>query len=211
MGLIPAPILPTFPQAPLRSRTVGFPQSGSDLGFPLGAFPVVAMLKCWLTSTPLTPVCPQTRPRFEGRLLSAQSPRTTLGPPSAQSPFATIRCYRLVGDVVHLLGGRYPAFIAPTGSCARPIALPPPLASPRARGLCRLRPALAAQRPFPTLSLPNYPYVSGPLLRWPPGCLHPFLPKGHWPSPRLNRVGASQIPQQPLQLSRRFLSCSQSL
>ena len=124
MGLIPAPILPTFPQAPLRSRTVGFPQSGSDLGFPLGAFPVVAMLKCWLTSTPLTPVCPQTRPRFEGRFLSAQSPRTTLGPPSAQSPFATIRCYRLVGDVVHLLGGRYPTFIAPTGSCARPLPSP---------------------------------------------------------------------------------------
>ena len=124
MGLIPSPILPTFPQAPLRSRTVGFPQSGSDLGFPLGACPVVAMLKCWLTSTPLTPVCPQTRPRFEGRLLSAQSPSTTLGPPSAQSPFATSRCYRRVGDVVHLLGGRYPTFIAPTGPCARPLPSP---------------------------------------------------------------------------------------
>jgi hypothetical protein len=91
------------------------------------------------------------------------------------------------------------------------IALPPPLTSPRARDLCRLRPAPAAQRSFPTLSLPIYPYVSGPLLRWPPGCLHPFLPPGHWPSPRLNRVGASQIPQQPLQLGSRFRSCSHSL
>ena len=45
-------------------------------------------------------------------------------PPSAQSPFATIRCYRLVGDVMHLLGGRYPTFIAPTGSCARPSPSP---------------------------------------------------------------------------------------
>jgi len=33
------PIATTFPQAPLRSRTVGFPQSGSDLGFPSWAFP----------------------------------------------------------------------------------------------------------------------------------------------------------------------------
>lgn len=39
MGLSPAPIVATFPQAPLRSRTVGFPQSGSDLGIPSGAFP----------------------------------------------------------------------------------------------------------------------------------------------------------------------------
>ena len=33
------PIVATFPQAPLRSRTVGFPQSGSDLGFPSWIFP----------------------------------------------------------------------------------------------------------------------------------------------------------------------------
>ena len=32
MGLSPAPIITTFPPAPLRSRTVGFPESGSDLG-----------------------------------------------------------------------------------------------------------------------------------------------------------------------------------
>lgn len=97
------------------------------------------------------------------------------------------------------------------GLMRQSIALPPPLASPRARDLCRLRPAPAAQRSFPTLSLPIYPYVSGPLLRWPLGCLHPFLPPGHWLSPRLNRVGASQIPQQPLQLGSRFRSCSHSL
>lgn len=32
MGLSPAPMIITFPQAPLRSRTVEFPESGSDLG-----------------------------------------------------------------------------------------------------------------------------------------------------------------------------------
>ena len=37
---IRGPILPTFPQAPLRSRTARFPRSGSDLGYPSWAFPV---------------------------------------------------------------------------------------------------------------------------------------------------------------------------
>jgi len=115
------PISATVPQAPLRSRTVGFPQSGSDLGFPLQAFPLVTKFKRWRTYTPLTLVYPQPRPCFEDRSISAQCPRTILEPPSAQSPFATIRCYRLVGDVAHLLGGRYPTFVAHTGSCARPL------------------------------------------------------------------------------------------
>ena len=33
------PVITTIPQAPLRSRTAGFPRSGSDLGFPSWAFP----------------------------------------------------------------------------------------------------------------------------------------------------------------------------
>ena len=44
MGLSPAPIA-TFPGAPLRSRTVGFPESGSDLGFPPEAFPTQVKFK----------------------------------------------------------------------------------------------------------------------------------------------------------------------
>jgi hypothetical protein len=85
-GLNPAPMTLTFLQAPLRSRTVGFPQSGSDLGFPLRAFPVEAMLKCWHTYTPLTLVYPQTRPRFEGRFLSVQSPRDHPGTAKRPEP-----------------------------------------------------------------------------------------------------------------------------
>ena len=42
----------TFLQAPLRSRTVGFPESGSDLGSPPEAFPMPTRLKCWPTYTP---------------------------------------------------------------------------------------------------------------------------------------------------------------
>jgi hypothetical protein len=74
MGLNPAPITLTFLQAPLRSRTVRFPQSGSDLGFPSRILPVATKLKCWRTYTPSALVYPQTRPRFEGRLLSALRP-----------------------------------------------------------------------------------------------------------------------------------------
>jgi hypothetical protein len=49
-------------------------------------------------------------------------------PPSVLSPFAPRRCYRHWGDVYHLLGRRYPSFIAPTGSCATPVELSPPSA-----------------------------------------------------------------------------------
>ena len=46
--LSPAP-LATIPEAPLRSRTAGFPGSGSDLGYPALAFPMSERLKCWHT------------------------------------------------------------------------------------------------------------------------------------------------------------------
>lgn len=42
------------------------------------------------------------------------------GPPSAQSPFARLGCYLRRRDVSHLVGGRYPAFLAPTDSCVKP-------------------------------------------------------------------------------------------
>jgi hypothetical protein len=48
----------TFPQAPLRSRTVGFPEYGSDPGFPLTVFLNMRKLKRWLASTPLIPSLP---------------------------------------------------------------------------------------------------------------------------------------------------------
>ena len=48
--------LATFPEAPLRSRTVGFPESGSGLGsaryFSERAFPQRAKLRCWHTLRP---------------------------------------------------------------------------------------------------------------------------------------------------------------
>ena len=86
--------LATFPQAPLRSRTVGFPESGSDLGFPSWAFPVARGLSAGTHTPRRRWFTQQTRPRFEGqRDLGSVSERHP-GPPSAQSPFASPRCYR---------------------------------------------------------------------------------------------------------------------
>ncbi len=80
----------------------------------------------------------------------------------------------------------------------------PPCASgfPRAHSLCRLLPAPAAQWPFPTLALPFFPYVPGPIPRRPPRCSRSFLPLEHWPPPNREWVGAVAISQQPLQLGR---------
>jgi hypothetical protein len=58
VALAPAllPYTATFPNAPLRSRTVGFPESGSGLGSPRHfsgrAFPHDAKLQCWRTLRP---------------------------------------------------------------------------------------------------------------------------------------------------------------
>src|SRR5262249_10446532 len=49
-------------------------------------------------------------------------------PPSVLRPFAQPRCYLRWGDVCHLLGRRYPSFIAPTGPCATPVGLSSPSA-----------------------------------------------------------------------------------
>ena len=127
-------------------------------------------------------------------MFSARCPRAPLGPPSVQSPFASRRRYRREGGIWCLLEGRYPFVVARTGSCARPVALHPSSASPCTDDLCSLLPAAAGHRPFPTLSLPILPHVSGPLLRLLPGCTRPLLPPGHWPSPPLDRVGASRHP-----------------
>ena len=59
------------------------------------------------------------------RLMPALSPATTLPmrPPSTQSLFARYRCYLDRGDVSRLLRGHCSSVIAPTDSCADPLAL----------------------------------------------------------------------------------------
>jgi hypothetical protein len=61
------------------------------------------------------------RPYFNGSGLFGSVSDLGQGPPSAQSPFAHSRRYLLFrGLLYHHVSGRYPTFIAHTGSCARP-------------------------------------------------------------------------------------------
>jgi hypothetical protein len=93
------------------------------------AFPKLAE---GLNAGPYTPpailVCPQPRLLLRHGATpvfikpAAIRPRR---PPSVLSLFAQLRCYLHWGDVPHLLRGRYPSVIAPTGSCATPIGLSP--------------------------------------------------------------------------------------
>jgi len=115
--------LATFPEAPLRSRTVGFPESGSDLGFSPGGLPGTAEAQALARVHPL-PVRLTSRlvlvPRVRHLPGSAPGCHPDPGPPSAQSPFAWRDRYSPQGGVLRHLDGRYPIFLAPTGSCARP-------------------------------------------------------------------------------------------
>ncbi len=111
-------------------------------------------------------------------------------PPSVQSPFAHPRCYLRWGDVSHHLRGRYPSFIAHTGSCVRPHPSRRLRSLPWSAGLCRLPSAPAGRWPFPTLFPRIFLYVQGPLPRRLLWCTHPFLPTRHRPSQRRHPVGA---------------------
>ena len=62
--------------------------------------------------------------------------------------------------------------------------------SPWSAGLCRLLSVPAGSGIFPTLSLPIFLYVQGPLPRLLLWCVHPFLPTRHRPSRRCHPVGA---------------------
>jgi len=153
------------------------------------------------------------RPFFGIHQVPVLCPGMVLGPPSAQSPFARRRCYRRRDGVQHRLGGRYPSFIAHTGSCARPNPSPRLQLVARPGSLCRLLPAPAGRWPFPTLSLRVFPWMLGPVPRWLVRCFRPFLPPRHRPSPR-GSVGrrATNFPLQvtscgnPLSQSSSFLT-----
>ena len=56
-----------------------------------------------------------------------------------------------------------------------------------------MSPVPAGCWPFPTLSLPVFPWMLGPIPRRLPRCLCPFLPRGLRPSPRFDGVGSPQF------------------
>src|SRR5262245_48807321 len=122
-------------------------------------------------------------------VLSSRPPRPPRRPPSVQSPFAQLGCYPRWGDVVRLLGGHYPSFVAPTGSFDAPVGLSPPSVLPRSESPCRLSPVPAAHGSFPTLFLRTFPWMLDPIPRRYTVCSRLFLPRCHRPSPWKDRVG----------------------
>jgi hypothetical protein len=207
MALSPTPITATFPQAPLRSRTVGFPESGSDLGCPPTAFPNLVKLKCWLIFTPPALGLPVSLGRLSEQSAPGSVSRLSPRPAKCPEPLCTPRVLPPASCRLH----RTSAGVTPPSSLLRahaPIRNPPAASGfPRSAGLCRLLPAPAGSRTFPTLSLPIFRRMSGPLRRLPPGCAHPFLPPEHWPSPNGNWVGASLRSRQRLPSGCPFRRC----
>ncbi len=167
-GGVTVPPWATFPGAPQRSRTVGFPESGSDLGMSFRGLPSgkeAHMLAherpsyLWFAHGP--------RPVFKGKATPAQCPGPAPGPPSVQGSFARRGCDPQRRSVVHCVVGRYPNFIAPTSPCARPNASRR-LRLPNPAGLRRLSPVPAGRWSFPTLALQSVyrcpdPYPAVPL------------------------------------------------
>jgi len=173
-------------------------ESGSDLGFPCRPSQIVVRLKCWLTCTPSSLVYPQTRPCCEGRFspgtVSGHHPETAkcpepLCPRSVLPPWGR----RLAPPRRTLL-----LLLHSYGLMRQTFALLPPLALPRASGLCRLLPAPAGQRFFPMLSLRVFPKMPGLLPRRFAGCSYLLLPRQHRPSPKGDGSAIRVVPPQRL-------------
>ncbi len=120
----------TFPEAPLRSRTVGFPESGSGLGsarhFSGRAFLHGAKLRCWRI---LRPDAVEFAPPFRHDAGPAEPSSASGCVPiivatECPEPLCPERVLPAPGRPRRPPGGRYPLVVAHTGSCARPSPSP---------------------------------------------------------------------------------------
>ncbi len=137
----------------------------------------------------------QARPGFEDAALPGSAPGCRLGPgpPSAQSPFAPSRCYLDGDDNECHLEGRYPLFVAHTGSCVRPKPSRRLPALATVDGSLQVAASPCWVMPFPTLSLQVFPRMLGPVSRRVVGCTCLFLPPRHRPSPSPAGGSASRV------------------
>ena len=131
-----------FTKPPYDPGRSDFPSPVLTLACPPEAFPEAARFKRWHTYTPATTGLPLGSSPLRGQRAPGSVSGRPLGPPSAQSPFARRGCYPRPSGVPHRFDQRYPVFVAPTGSCARPKPSRR-FRSPYTTGLCRLRPAPA--------------------------------------------------------------------
>ena len=146
----------TFPQAPLSSRTVGFPESGWQPSLvPAGPSHTSRGLNA-RSYTPLEgvviPVARRPVRLPPGGLALCPDGVSAVAPATYREPLCPRWALPTAGWFPHHLRGHYPSFLAPTGSCA------PPTSSrgfrfPYTARPCRLRRAPAGRWWFPTLSL----------------------------------------------------------
>ncbi len=192
--------LATFPEAPLRSRTVGFPESGSGLGsarhFSGRAFPHRAKLRCWRTLRPdavefASPLRHDAGPA-ESSSVSGCLP--TVVATECPEPLCPERALPAPGRPRKPPGGALPPRLRSYGLMRQTIPLPAPRLSPCARGLRRLSPVPAARWPFPTLSLRPLRRCSDPYPAALLGCACPLLHRGHRSHPTLDGFDARIYP-----------------
>ena len=192
--------LATFPEAPLRSRTVGFPESGSGLGsarhFSGRAFPHRAKLRCWRTLRPdaVEFASPLRHDAGPAEPSSVSGCLPTVVATECPEPLCPERALPAPGRPREPPGGALPPRRRSYGLMRQTIPLPAPRLSPCARGLCRLSPVPAARWPFPTLSLRSLRRCSDPYPAALLGCACPLLHRGHRSHPTLDGFDARIYP-----------------
>ncbi len=138
-------------------------------------------------------------------------PETFHGPPSAQSPFARLGCYLRRRGVSHLVSRHYPAFIARTGSCARPNPSRRLRSMPWTADLRRLSTVPAGRWPFPTLSLQSLRRCLYPCPAASFRCTCSFLPGRRRPHVRRETFGTPNFPCNATSTGNVFRGCRNSL
>ncbi len=202
--------LATFPEAPLRSRTVGFPESGSGLGsarhFSGRAFPHGAKLRCWRTLRPSAVefASPLRHDAGPAEPSSVSGCLPTVVATECPEPLCPERALPAPGRPREPPGGALPPRLRSYGLMRQTIPLPAPRLSPCAPGLCRLSPVPAGRWSFPTLSLRPLCRRSDPYPAALLGCTHRFLHQGHRPHPTGNGFGARNYPHMAASVGSRI-------
>ena len=202
--------LATFPEAPLRSRTVGFPESGSGLGsarhFSGRAFPHGAKLRCWRTLRPnaVEFASPLRHDAGPAEPSSVSGCLPTVVATECPEPLCPERALPAPGRPREPPGGALPPRLRSYGLMRQTTTLPAPRLSPCAPGLCRFSPVPAGRWPFPTLSLRPLCRCSDPYPAALLGCACPFLDQGHRPHPTGNGFGARNYPHMAASVGSRI-------
>ena len=175
-------------------------QSISPSAFPCASCSFTSsMLKRWLAYTPTMPVYRKARHPTNTAPLGLCVPMRVLEMPVlCREPLCPVEALPLQEwpPILGLFRGRYPPFIAPTSSCARPPSSP--CLRPRLRqgGLCRLLPAPAGKWPFPALSPQSLYRCLSPYPATSPWCTCPFLPRELRPHPSVDGFGTPKLSPQ---------------